>query len=483
MMKRTVKGKLSAKGKDRRKKKAHKPLINRKHKGIIQINVPYFKWKLRIFWKIILLSLIGWWIVINHYEHYSVKRTLHKCDWNKWENWSTADKNHPVDSHKVALFADPQILDNHSYPNRPWIVNYITRILVDHYHIRNWKYIQHELQPQTNFFLGDLFDGGRKWDDEYWMEEYERFNKIFPKKPDTKTIMSLPGNHDIGFGDEVVESSLKRFTAYFGPTSQSVDVGNHTFVLVDTISLSDRTNPNVSSIPKEFLDNWVKKNHPFPRIMLTHVPLHRDPAVQTCGPERESKKLFPMQKGIQYQTVIDEDISQKVMSQVQPNLIFSGDDHDYCHIKHTYNTPTNTKGQADEITVKSCAMNMGISRPAIQLLSLRNDGNDPTASTMQTQICYLPDPFEPIWGYIIAAILNFVVLVWYLAKADKVKGSRLGGYKDKDELPLPVSADDKTEKSKNRKKHLKVLMNDLNVNLNVIVNLLGFIFMYYYKYI
>ncbi|CAB4253935.1 similar to Saccharomyces cerevisiae YDR182W CDC1 Putative lipid phosphatase of the endoplasmic reticulum [Maudiozyma barnettii] len=482
MLKRTNKGRLSAKGKDKKKKKTHKPLINRKHKGIIQINVPYFKWKLRIFWKFCLLSLLGWFIVINHYEHMSVKRTLQKCDWKKWETWSKDNNGHPVSSHRVALFADPQILDDYSYPNRPWIMNYVTKILVDHYHIRNWKYVQYHLNPQTNFFLGDLFDGGRNWEDEYWLKEYKRFNQIFPKKPNTKTVMSLPGNHDIGFGDTVVESSLKRFSTYFGPTSSSVDVGNHTFVLVDTISLSDRTNPNVSSIPQEFLDNFTKESHPYPRIMLTHVPLHRDPEIQSCGPERESKKLFPMQKGLQYQTVIDSDISQMVLSKVQPDFVFSGDDHDYCHIKHTYNTPINTKAQTEEITVKSCAMNMGISKPAIQLVSLYNDGSNTGKPTIQTQICYLPDPFEPIWGYIIAAAINFVALIWYLVKFDKVKGPRLhSAYADKDELPLPVSADDKTEKSKARKKKLKLLMNDVNVNLNVIVNLLGFIFMYYYK--
>ena len=101
---------------------------------------------------------------------------------------------------------------------------------------------------------------------------------------------------------------------------------------------------------------------------------------------------------------------------------------------------------------------------------------------MQTQICYLPDPFAPIWAYVLGAVVNFLGMVWYLAKFDKVKGARLADYKDKTDLPLPVSADSKAEKSKLRKKRFKTLMNDINVNLNIIVNLLGLIFMYYYKY-
>lgn len=485
MLKRNTKSKAAARAKDRKKKGGKKPLFNRKHKGIIQINVPYFKWKLRVFWKLCAVSLIAWFLVINHYEHIAVKHALNKCAWDRWEHWPTdptlPKKKQHVDSHKVALFADPQIMDKHSYPNRPWIVNYVTQILVDHYHKRNWRYVQYHLKPQTNFFLGDLFDGGSYWDDDYWMKEYNRFNDIFPKKPETRTVMSLPGNHDIGFGDTIVESSLDRFAAYFGPTSSSIDVGNHTFVLVDTISLSDRTNPNVSDVPRQFLNNWTRQAHPYPRILLTHVPLYRNPEVQTCGKQRESHKKFPIQKGVQYQTVIDSDLSQEVLAKVQPSFVFSGDDHDYCHIKHSYTTPRNTIAETEEITVKSCAMNMGISRPAIQLLSLHNDGAAPGSPTMQTQICYLPDPYSPIWAYIAMAVCNFLGMVWYLAKFDKVKGARIADYKDKGELPLPVSADSKAEKSKLRKKRFKTLLNDVNVNLNVIVTLLGYIFMYYYK--
>lgn len=148
---------------------------------------------------------------------------MKKCQWSTWEDWPEG-----AESHRVGLFADPQIMDEYSYPGRPQIVNYFTRVIVDHYHRRNWKYVQYYLDPDSNFFLGDLFDGGRNWDDKQWIKEYTRFNQIFPKKPLRRTVMSLPGNHDIGFGDTVVESSLQRFSSYFGETSSSLDAGNHT---------------------------------------------------------------------------------------------------------------------------------------------------------------------------------------------------------------------------------------------------------------
>ncbi|CAI4393694.1 CBM_collapsed_G0013510.mRNA.1.CDS.1 [Saccharomyces cerevisiae] len=324
------------------------------------------KKRLRIYWRYISIVWILWLGLISYYELVVVKRAMKKCQWSTWEDWPEG-----AESHRVGLFADPQIMDEYSYPGRPQIVNYFTRVIVDHYHRRNWKYVQYYLDPDSNFFLGDLFDGGRNWDDTQWIKEYTRFNQIFPKKPLRRTVMSLPGNHDIGFGDTVVESSLQRFSSYFGETSSSLDAGNHTFVLLDTISLSDKTNPNVSRIPRQFLDNFAMGSHPLPRILLTHVPLWRDPEQQTCGQLRESKEPFPIQKGHQYQTVIENDISQEILTKIQPEILFSGDDHDHCQISHSYPFQGKTKN-AQEITVKSCAMNMGISRPAIQLLSLYN---------------------------------------------------------------------------------------------------------------
>ncbi|CCH62598.1 hypothetical protein TBLA_0H03170 [Henningerozyma blattae CBS 6284] len=380
-------------------------------KGHVINKMPHLKnnGKWKIYWRHLFLMVIFWILLIHYYERVVVKRAMKLCMWNKWENWPKE-----AESFKVGLFADPQIMDNHSYPGRPEVVNFFTRSILDNYHRRNWKYVQFWLDPDASLFLGDLFDGGRYWEDEYWHEEYKRFNEIFPKKAGRKSIMSLPGNHDIGFGDTVIEKSFKRFTTYFGDTSSYTNLGNHTFVLIDTIALSDKANKNISDIPKEFLHQFSKTHHPLPKIMLTHVPLYRDPKVQVCGKLRESPKLFPMLKGDQYQTVIDYDISQNILSTVQPRYLFSGDDHDYCHINHTYATPDGIVKTADEITVKSCAMNMGISKPAIQLLSLYNPtlNESPNIETIQTNICYLPDPYKPIKMYVITLLITVGLVIY-----------------------------------------------------------------------
>ncbi|CEP61454.1 putative lipid phosphatase CDC1 LALA0_S03e03224g [Lachancea lanzarotensis] len=368
------------------------------------------KWQLlrqMVAWRYLVSWLCFWVCLVQYYENTVVKRAMGKCQWSSWEAWPQS-----ATPHHMAVLADPQIMDAHSYPGRPWIVNFFTQKIVDNYHVRNWKYLHHTLDPDSTFFLGDLFDGGRYWEDSAWIAEYSRFNRIFPKKPNRLAVMSLPGNHDIGFGDTIMEESLSRFKAYFGETSSKWDVGNHTIVLLDTISLSDTQNEKVSAAPRSFLDLVAQSPKSSPRILLTHVPLWRDPDVQTCGPERESPKPFPVMKGVQYQTLIESDLSQEVLQKIGPSLVLSGDDHDYCHVKHTYSSKGDTE-TAEEITVKSCAMNMGISRPALQLLSLYNPQQSPYADdTYRTNICYLPDPFKALQMYVCAYILTLLFIGW-----------------------------------------------------------------------
>lgn len=356
--------------------------------------------------KYIFFAVSFWLVLVNYYERTVVKRAMKVCQWNKWETWPSG-----ADPHRISLFADPQIMDAYSYPDRAAFVNYFTRLLLDNYHKRNWNFVQTYLDPDSTFFLGDLFDGGRNWGNEYWFNEYRRFNSIYDKKPNKKIIMSVPGNHDIGFGNSVDTPSLKRFETFFGESCAVHYLGNHTIVLLDTISLSDYDTPENTQKPKALMEKLGSYEDSNPRILLSHVPLYRDPAKQTCGPMRESSKKFPIMKGLQFQTVIEHDLTNEILKKVNPVLAFSGDDHDYCHVKHAYLNSNNEQSLTDEITVKSCSMNMGIKRPAIQLLSLYNPDHKRDSTTYQTNICYLPEPYKALKMYIIGAILN---LIWFI---------------------------------------------------------------------
>lgn len=146
----------------------------------------------------------------------------------------------------------------------------------DLYLRRSYANLQQSLRPDTLFFLGDLFDGGREWgtwhssspDQQlkrygniYWMKEYTRFQRIFidgwlndelepsAEPRGRKIIASLPGNHDLGFASGIQGPVKERFEAYFGNGNRIDIIGNHSFISVDTVSLSamDQVDPNTGS--------------------------------------------------------------------------------------------------------------------------------------------------------------------------------------------------------------------------------------------
>lgn len=241
----------------------------------------------------------------------------------------------------------------------------------DQYLRRSFSLIQQNLAPDSVLFLGDLFDGGREWargsytspekryrryKDPYWKQEFGRFVSIFSEHFNDavngssnprgrKMLASLPGNHDLGFGVGVNEAVRERFQTFFGKSNRVDILGNHTFVSVDTVSLSAMDQPRARAgsgeefdeggLPNEwiwreaedFLNNIavhrvkaeteelrmlrnesegvkfryivqddisepavVEKPRPevggFPAVLLTHVPLYRKPGTP-CGPLRE----------------------------------------------------------------------------------------------------------------------------------------------------------------------------------------------------
>jgi hypothetical protein len=171
--------------------------------------------------------------------------------------------------HHVVLIADPQLVDPHTYPGRPWPLSTLTILYTDLYLRRSYRLLRERLDPDSLFFLGDLFDGGREWGrpptaekkykkygNKYWMKEYGRFVKMFlrswrdggststAESRGRKLVASLPGNHDLGFATRISALVRERFDAYFGPLSRMDVVGNHTFVSLDTVSLSAMDQPD-----------------------------------------------------------------------------------------------------------------------------------------------------------------------------------------------------------------------------------------------
>ncbi|KAI1431673.1 hypothetical protein GGR50DRAFT_52852 [Xylaria sp. CBS 124048] len=322
--------------------------------------------------------LVGVWLLILLWgERWTFANKVQNCDWDHWEDWPKG-----ATPHRLIFIADPQIIDAYSYPGRPWPLNPLVMRLTDNYMRRSYTQLQKVLHPDTVMFLGDLFDGGREWKtaqgvfedpewakdhrpveqqrllqqwhkrngENYWLKEYARFGHIFfdnwiwggtipgPFQRGRKIIPSLPGNHDLGFGAEVKLPVRHRFNAFVGETNRVDIIGNHTFVSVDTVSLSADTsemkdqidlheiyqpvheflsdikatkrralqkelrfwNDEVEEVVFEHrvddLDKADYSNLPtldpgengpdLPTILLSHVPLYRNPGTP-CGSMRD----------------------------------------------------------------------------------------------------------------------------------------------------------------------------------------------------
>ena len=133
------------------------------------------------------------------------------------------------------------------------------------------------------YFLGDLFDGGREWGTgihdapdkrwkrygkKFWLKEYNRFGRIFLDRwklgpthlrsdgEPRRFIADLPGNHDLGLGSGIRSDVRQRFHAFFGTGNRIDIIANHTFVSVDTVSLSAKGELKDNSIQSSEQEIW-----------------------------------------------------------------------------------------------------------------------------------------------------------------------------------------------------------------------------------
>ena len=256
-----------------------------------------------------------------------------------------------------------------------------------------------------------------------------------PGQPGRKLISSLPGNHDLGFARGVQMGVRDRFNAYFGDGNRIDVIANHTFVSIDSVSLSafGQESPqeveNIWKPTKDFLGDAKKrkrrlvqrelraqqglKPYPgmphydielkdlakselphandevteFPTILLSHVPLYRPPGTP-CGPFREhwpptpppagqpplehdDRNAISVRGGYQYQNVLNREITAEIAEKVG-DIRYAFSGDDHDYCDVVHKAYASAGGGIREITVKSISWAMGVRRPGIVMLSLWN---------------------------------------------------------------------------------------------------------------
>lgn len=187
--------------------------------------------------------------------------------------------------------------------------------------------------------------------------------------------------------------------------------------------VEDITAANASSASGEEVKRSISDSgHAFPVILLSHVPLYREPDT-SCGPQRERGHALTLTGGYQYQNVLTNTLSQTLVDKLQAagelRHIFSGDDHDYCDITHTYPATSQLQRPSAgvrEETVKSFSWAMGVRKPGFQMVSLWNpvsaEGQslNTDGDTIHTHLCFLPDQLGIFIHYATMAVLTVLLL-------------------------------------------------------------------------
>ncbi|KAE9368634.1 hypothetical protein N431DRAFT_382250 [Stipitochalara longipes BDJ] len=430
------------------------------------------RWHLKRLLNLPHLLVLVWLLVLLWGERWVFQSAIKTCEWGRWEKW-------PKDAtpHHLIFLADPQLIDPHSYPGRPWPLDKFTMLHTDNYLKRSYISLQKKLHPDTIFFLGDLFDGGREWTtshgnmddpewanglrpageqayvktwnrkygDAFWLREYDRFGRIFDKlwniagpnpgpwQRGRKLISSLPGNHDLGFGANIKIPIRNRFETFFGEGNRVDVIGNHTFVSVDSVSLSAASSPHltkdITAPVEEFLskvqvlkrkavdhelslqageERVLRSPHKveeldrvnftslpnldpgegkaeLPTILLTHVPLYREKGTP-CGPKREHWPPAKPPKGQITPVFPDERNAISISGGYQYQNVLSEEDsvrlvttvgnvqRVFSGDDHDYCEIVHleSKNNAREITVKSMSWAMGVRKPGFLMLSMWN---------------------------------------------------------------------------------------------------------------
>ncbi|KAM0792674.1 hypothetical protein ACM66B_002454 [Microbotryomycetes sp. NB124-2] len=327
----------------------------------------------------------------------------------------------------VLVVSDPQLLDMRSYPGRNKILKWLGIKVTNMYARKSWSFVTRSKGQMGGVdgivWLGDLLDSGVESVDQAEHSHYvHRFHTTFPlpRQHIAKSIDSslhppiptiyMPGNHDLGLhleSDALMSWERERFQEAFGPTQGQREWGGWDVVWVDSMALLEQG--VAGNEAKAWIDKVGRRKLTKPRMLLSHIPLFR-PEDTPCGIERESTKPLHQGSGKNYQNELDQDTTKWLVEKLKPTIVFSGDDHDSCVIRHPFRVHKSDKPVV-ETTVKAFSMAMGVRRPGYSLVSLYapSDPSTPSTSTYTLTNCVLPDQIG-IWIYVYAPLFLLILL-------------------------------------------------------------------------
>ncbi|KAF6760199.1 Metallo-dependent phosphatase-like protein [Ephemerocybe angulata] len=347
--------------------------------------------------------------------------SLRGCRWPASDN---QQKGSPEKTSHVLLVSDAQVQHPALQTKRESWGTRFRRFFSDLNLKKSW-HVTSQLKPDVIVFLGDMLANGRgAKDDARYSRAAKKFKGIF-SHPSKVPVYYVPGNNDIWLGEITPYAKAIRgfYTNSFGPLSQTFDVQNHTFVILDAPGLVDEdylragkgvpfakwkplSNGAISFVT-DIASNLQREEPQKPTVILSHIPLAR-PEMANCGPLRE-RGTIRRNVGHGYQSMLGRQTTSFLLKTLKPLAVFSGDNRDYCEYKHTDAADAHS---IREVTLKSFSPSSHIRRPGFQLLSVTSPSSVPHLQPTLADIpCFLPDQFKIYTSlYIPLAFLTAIFL-------------------------------------------------------------------------
>ncbi|MBW0475734.1 hypothetical protein O181_015449 [Austropuccinia psidii MF-1] len=394
------------------------------------------------------LLRIAWILSIVWGEWLCFRQTILSCHWPTPHEVASDEGLSQVAGQpfNVLIIADPQLPSmSYSYPTRAYLLRILSVKIIDNFMRKSWRLLLRSARPNAIVFLGDLLDGGVSTRDPIrFQSDVDRFYHTFAipehlsiANQNHSRIVYLAGNHDVGLFPSTSEANSSMARERFkknwgsGKLNGALEWGNHSVIWLDAMDLIEEDKRAATGAAQEsegrvtqFIKGLGGPNMLLPKVLFTHVPLWR-PENTSCGSLRESSQQIHQGAGFNYQNEVPEKLTKMVLETIQPTLVFSGDDHDYCQVTHTLTSSSLANPsplQVHEISVKSFSMGMGVKQPGYHLLSLSNPARfarSPSDQTTFHKPCFLPDQIG-IYTYIYLPLYLITLLVIFGPPAYKL---------------------------------------------------------------
>lgn len=264
------------------------------------------------------------------------------------------------------------------------------------------------LAPNVVFILGDLFDEGDLVEDPEFYDYVERFHEIF-SVPKTTRIISIAGNHDVGFHYRMYSYFLDRFAEKFNHTGvELVSIKDVHFVIVNSMAMENDGCEFCSKAMKE-LDTISRKlkclkipekcglnplkvpKYSLP-IVMQHFPTFRDSDKKCQEGDSPEDEVYR-----ENWEVLSNKSTAILGKKLNPRLIFGGHSHHFCSLINSINV--------EEYTVAS--------------FNWRNKNNPSfilakfNANKHSISLCNMPKESTQRYIYTFVFLFSFLIFIGY----------------------------------------------------------------------